>query len=130
MKLKKVLSRQQQESIILLLTKVDNGMTMQEMADEVGVSTRTLYRWRKDPVYADELIKQSEELQRAFLSEAYAQLRAMVVSTDIADNNKLKAIELMLKNQGRLKEVRQQTVTVEESNRTFNDLLQELDELK
>lgn len=123
-----ILSPEQQKSIALLVTRDVNKLTMQEIADEVGVSTRTLQRWRHNDVYSDELVKQSEEIQRAFLAETYVQLRALVSGNTTAENNRLKAIELVLKNQGRLKDVQEQTVRVEE--RSFEDLLQELDEIK
>lgn len=123
---RKRLTAQQLESIALIVSKDYNGMTMQEIADKVGVSRNGLYLWQKNRLYNDELIKQTEELQRAFLAEAYSQVRAMVKSPTVADNNKLKAIELVLRNQGRLKDVQETTVSVEE--KSLDDILAEIEE--
>lgn len=52
----------------------------------------------------------------------------MIINNDkVQTGNKLKAIELVLKNQGRLKDVQEQSVTVED--KSLDDLLSELSKL-
>lgn len=121
---RKFLTDAQQKSIALIVTKDFNGMSISDIAEEVGVSRKTLYEWRKNQLYSDELLKQAEQMQRTFLADAYSQLRSLISNTSVADNNKLKAIEILLKNQGRLKDVQEQTVTVEE--KSLDELLEEI----
>ncbi|WP_285616176.1 phBC6A51 family helix-turn-helix protein [Pseudobacillus badius] len=86
-----------------------------------------MYEWKKKDYFNDELIKQSEEVQRSFLADTYTQLRMIINSNKVNAGNKLKAIELVLKNQGRLKDVQEVTQTTED--KTLKDLLDELNSL-
>lgn len=124
---KKQLEPNQIKAIGYLVSKDVNGLTNAEIAEKVGVNPATIYRWRRDPVFNDELIKQAEEMQRTFLADTYNSLRYIIASPQVKDGTKLKAIELMLKNQGRLKDVQEQTVTVEE--RSVEDMLKELEQI-
>lgn len=122
---RKLLSTTQYKAISLLLLKDINEMNYAEIAKELGVSDRTLFRWRNSSEFSTELIQQAETLQKAFLVETYAELRRLIASPDTADGNKLKAIEIMLKNQGRLKDVKESNVIVED-NRSLEDVLFEI----
>ena len=122
---KKVLKADQYKAIALIVGQDVNKLTTTEIAKEVGVARSTLYEWKKDAAFTDELVKQAEAMQRAFIAETYAELRGIIKGSEVADNNKLKAIEIMLKNQGRLKDVQEQTITVDDTS--LNDLLAELD---
>lgn len=124
---RKRLEANQLKAISLLVSKDVNGMTNEEIAEEVGVNPSTLYRWRKDSRFNDELIAQAEEIQRTFLADTYSSLRSIIANKSAKDGTKLKAIELMLKNQGRLKEVHDTSVTVEE--RSVSDMLKELENM-
>ena len=121
---KKVLSPEQYKAIALMVAKDVNGYSNARIAEEVGVSPATIYNWKNDQAFTDELIRASEQMQRAFIADTYAQLRGIMVSPNTSDGNKLKAVELFLKNQGRLKDVQEQNVTVQE--RTLEDMLKEL----
>lgn len=123
---KKILKPEQMKAIALMVAQDVNKMTMKAIAKEVGVSTVTLYAWKKDAAFADELTKQAEAMQRAFLAEAYSELRGLITGSTVADNNRLKALDLYLRNQGRLKDVQEQTVTVEE--KSLDAMLAELDD--
>lgn len=61
------------------------------------------------------------------MSDTYTQLRMIINSNKVNAGNKLKAIELVLKNQGRLKDVQEVTQTTED--KTIKDLLDELNSL-
>ena len=121
---KRVLTPEQYKAIALMVAKDVNGYSNARIAQEVGVSPATIYNWKKDQGFTDELIRESEQMQRAFIADTYAQLRGIMVSPNTSDGNKLKAVELFLKNQGRLKDVQEQTVIIEELS--LADMLKEL----
>lgn len=95
----------------LLVMRDINGMTNDQIAEECGVNRSTLYRWKQKPEFNDYLNELTEEFQRSFLSDAYSELRKIMLYGK--SHEKLKAIELMLKNQGRLKDVKETTAKVE-----------------
>lgn len=123
-KSRKALKPEQYKAIALMIYKDVNGLTNEQIAKEVGVNPSTLYEWKKREDFNNELIRQSEEVQRSFLSDTYTQLRMIINSNKVNAGNKLKAIELVLKNQGRLKDVQEVNQTVEDKSLT--DLLAEL----
>ena len=118
---------QQLKAIALLVAKDVNKLTNEQIADKVGVTAKTLYLWKKEKPFNDELIKQAEEIHRAFLAETYTQLRSIISNPSVKDSTKLKGIELMLKNQSRLKDVQEQTVNV--TDKTLDEMLSELEQL-
>lgn len=124
---RKVLKPEQYKAIALMVYKDVNGLTNAQIAQEVGVNETTLYAWKKKPLFNNELLKQSEEVQRSFLADTYSQLRVLINSNKVNAGNKLKAIELLLKNQGRLKDVQEVHQIVEE--KSVDDLLKELDKM-
>ena len=124
---RKVLKPEQYKAIALMIYKDVNGLTNEQIAKEVGVNPSTIYEWKKNEAFNGELIRQSEEVQRSFLADTYTQLRMIINNDKVNTGNKLKAIELVLKNQGRLKDVQEQTVQVED--KSLNDLLNELNNL-
>ena len=123
-KSRKALKPEQYKAIALMIYKDVNGLTNEQIAKEVGVNPSTLYEWKKREDFNNELIRQSEEVQRSFLSDTYTQLRMIINSNKVNAGNKLKAIELVLKNQGRLKDVQEVSQTVED--KSITDLLAEL----
>lgn len=96
----------------LMAMKDINGMSNDDIARELGINRATLYRWRQRPEFNDKLTEITEEFQRSFLTDAYAELRKIMMYGK--SHEKLKAIELLLKNQGRLKEVKETTAKVEQ----------------
>ncbi|MFG3611425.1 phBC6A51 family helix-turn-helix protein [Rummeliibacillus stabekisii] len=126
-KSKKALKPQQYKAIALMVYKDVNGLTNEDIAKEVGVNPSTLYEWKKREDFNAELLAQAEEVQRSFLADTYTQLRVIINSKKVNAGNKLKAIELVLKNQGRLKEV--QETTVKADDKDINTLLKELNTL-
>lgn len=121
------LTMQQEEAIALILHRDVNGLTYNEIADTVGVNISTLWRWRQSKKFNDVLLEQSEEIQRNFLNEAYNSLRQMLVDPKTKSHNKLKAIELVMKNQGRLKDVSENKHEVDAPN--MNDLMKRLEDM-
>lgn len=112
------LTAQQMECIQLLIMKDINKMNNKDIAEHLGINETTLYRWYQNDMFIDELNKATEQMQRAYLNETYLQLRKVMRNGN--DTSKLKAIELFLKNQGKLKE--QQETKVEVKVTTVDDL--------
>lgn len=121
------LKPEQYKAIALMVYKDVNGLTNDMIAKEVGVNPSTLYDWKKQGYFNEELIKQSEEVQRSFLADTYTQLRMIINNDKVQTGNKLKAIEMVLKNQGRLKDV--QEVTQITDDRSLTDMLSELNKM-
>ncbi|UAY72012.1 phBC6A51 family helix-turn-helix protein [Bacillus paralicheniformis] len=121
---RKALKPEQYKAIALMVYKDVNGLTNEMIAKEVGVNPSTLYEWKKGQAFNDELIRQSEEVQRSFLADTYTQLRMIINNPKAKEGTKIKAIELVLKNQGRLKDVQEVTQSVDEKSLT--DILTEL----
>lgn len=119
-----VLKPEQYKAIALMIYKDVNGLTNEQIAMEVGVNPSTIYEWKKNDVFNNELIRQSEEVQRSFLADTYTQLRMIINNNSVQTGNKLKAIELLLKNQGRLKDVQEQTV--KSDDKSFSEMLADL----
>lgn len=117
------LTATQKKAIELLVMKDIERKTNNQIAEELGVDRATLYRWKNKPEFNDALIERAEEFNRSFLPDTYSTLRNIMAYGQ--DAHKLKAIELMLKNQGRLKDVQEQTTTVKAEVST-EDVLKEL----
>lgn len=124
---RKALKPEQYKAIALMVYKDVNGLTNEMIAKEVGVNPSTLYEWKKGQAFNDELIRQSEEVQRSFLADTYTQLRMIINNPKAKEGTKIKAIELVLKNQGRLKDVQEVTQSVDEKSLT--DILSELNNI-
>ncbi|MCW2278723.1 phBC6A51 family helix-turn-helix protein [Heliophilum fasciatum] len=107
--------------------ELDGRLTIAEIAEQVGVSERTIYRWKQDPEFLAYQNYLADLLMEDFITEAYVRLRGLVR----ADNEKtqLKALELLLKNRGKLTDVKEITATVED-NRSDEALAAEIEELK
>lgn len=84
-----------------MMTDPEVRMTNKEIADAVGVSERTLYRWKEDQDFLDLVNDLSEKYMDAFLGETYRQLQKAI------RNGSVKAIELALKRSGKLIERRE-----------------------
>lgn len=124
MQVKKSLKPEQLKAIALIVSRDVNGMTYKQIADEIGVAESTIFRWKEKDYFVDELNRQAELMQRAFLSEAYNRLRGIITNPHTADNNVLKALELFMKNQGKLKTVEESTVEVK--TESAEDILKDL----
>jgi transposase-like protein len=97
----------------LFATRDTHGKTIEEIAQEVGVSTRTIYRWKQDPNFIKYQNEVSDKIMEDFLTEVYTELRGIVRSSQ-SEKSKLKAIELVLSNRGKLKNTQEITHKVEE----------------
>lgn len=117
------LSATQKKCAELIVMKDVNKMTMQQVADEIGVNRSTVFQWKSTPEFNDYMNSLADEFQRSFLSEAFGELRTILQHGKT--HEKLKAIEIMLKNQGRLKEQTEVKATVKQEV-NVDDFLKEL----
>ena len=106
------LSATQKKCAELLVMKDINKMNITEIAEEVGVNRSTIFRWKQTKEFNDYLNTLADEFQRSFLADAFGELRKIM--TYGKPHEKLKAVELILKNQGRLKENTEVTATVKQ----------------
>ncbi|MBC9785952.1 helix-turn-helix domain-containing protein, partial [Heliobacterium chlorum] len=89
-------------------------MTLAQIAEEAGISERTLYRWKQDPDFIAYQNEVAELAMKDFLAEAYNSLKSIARGSQ-SEKNKLKAIELVMKNQGRLTEVQKVEAKIEDA---------------
>lgn len=118
----------QQMKAVELIAYNDEGRTYKTIAQEVGITEQCLLRWRAQPDFVRAVNDIADTLMDAFLVDAYRDLRKLSRGAK-TDGSKLKAIELILKNRGKLRDVKDVTATVEDS-RTTEDILGEVDALK
>ena len=122
---RETLTPQQLTCIQELVMKDITGKTNEDIAEELGVNIATLYRWKKTKIFNDKLIEVAEEFQKSFLADTYSQLRGIINNPRSAPAHKLKGIELMLKNQGRITSDKEEKVSVN-VNVDANEVLQRL----
>lgn len=122
---RETLTPQQLTCIQELVMKDITGKTNEDIAEELGVNIATLYRWKKTKIFNDKLIEVAEEFQKSFLADTYSQLRGIINNPRSAPAHKLKGIELMLKNQGRITADKEEKVSVS-VNVDANEVLQRL----
>lgn len=79
---------------IELLARPDNELTLQQIADELGINQSTLWRWRRDENFQ----KAVTELAYSYLKDELPKLFKSLASKAIDGN--VKAMELMLKYAG------------------------------
>ncbi|MBC9784997.1 TetR family transcriptional regulator [Heliobacterium chlorum] len=103
-------------------------MTLAQIAEEAGIGERTLYRWKQDPDFIAYQNEVAELAMKDFLAEAYNSLKSIARGSQ-SEKNKLKAIELVMKNQGRLTEVQKVEAKIED-NRSNEAIEAEIDNLK
>lgn len=124
LQVKKSLKPEQLKAIALIVSRDVNKLTYKEIAEEVGVAESTIFRWKEKEDFVNELNKQAELMQKAFLSEAYNRLRGIITNPHTADNNVLKALELFMKNQGKMKNVEETTLEIK--HESAEDILKDL----
>lgn len=104
------LSASQKKCAELIVMKDINKMNMNDIAEEIGVNRSTIFRWKQNKEFNDYMNSLADEFQRSFLADAFGELRKIMAYGK--PHERLKAIELVLKNQGKLKENTEVTATV------------------
>lgn len=117
----------EEEAIDMIIQRDVTGYTLGDIAQALDINESTLWRWRQRDDFNDVMLEKAEEIQRHSLNDAYTSMRGILMDPKAKTHNKLKVIEMILRNQGRLKEVTENTHEVEDS--TMSDLMDKLDSL-
>jgi len=91
------LKAEQYEAIGYLAQPKNGGLTLDEVAETVGVSRQTLYRWRQDIEFNDEIKRQ---INRNTMSRIPEVLDAMIESA--VNNKSSNAAKIVLQSVGLL----------------------------
>lgn len=94
-----------------LALKGVTGKTEQQIAEENNINRSTLYRWKLRKDFNNYLQEVADEFQRSALNDAFNVLQKLLYSNN--EKTQIKAVELVLKNQGRLKDNVDTNVTLE-----------------
>jgi transcriptional regulator with XRE-family HTH domain len=97
-----------------------NGMSQEEIAEKVGVSRQTLYRWRSDLDFQDEI---KREINRNTLAHIPAVMNTLQKKAVEGDN---KSAELLLKSLSMLNNV----VEVEDRKSPRSERTHDVDAMK
>jgi predicted DNA-binding protein YlxM (UPF0122 family) len=87
----------QKQRLALELLTSGKGMSLKEIAEEIGVNVKTLYSWRHSPDFAlfqEELGKINDERWAATVDAARK------AAHDLVANGNQKMVEFVLKNEG------------------------------
>lgn len=109
---KQGLSTTQKKCAELLVMKDINKMTVTQIAEEIGVNRSTIFRWKQNKEFNDYMNNMADEFQRSFLPDAFGTLRTILQHGKT--HEQLKAVELILKNQGKLKDNTEANVNIKQ----------------
>jgi AcrR family transcriptional regulator len=111
---KNKLTLNQRRCAEILATNDLHNMTVAQIADEIGVDPRTIYRWKKDPEFVAYQNAIAEQAMEDFLAETYSKLKQLLREGK-SEKTQLEAIKLVLQNRGKLKDSHEHTHTVKET---------------
>jgi predicted DNA-binding transcriptional regulator YafY len=92
-----------QNKFVDLMTE-DNLYTNEQLAALCDVDVRTVYRWKKNEAIAQEIERNADVNLKVHINRAYGVLTDILFSPEANENIKLKALDLFLKTQGKLKD--------------------------
>lgn len=96
-----------QKKVVLELVQADiTGKTILEIAEEHGVTERTIYRWKNDVEFAQELETQADINLKSFYYEANTKLKNLIRNGH-SEQAILGAIKLVMQSQGKLRDVQE-----------------------
>jgi transposase-like protein len=128
---KRGLSTSQKKVCLELVQSDITGKTIAQIAEEHGVTERTIYRWKNDPEFAMELEKQADINLKSFYYEANAKLKNLIRNGH-SEQAILGAIKLVMQSQGKLRDVQEIEANVKQdikSNGLDKDTLKDLESL-
>ena len=88
------------EQLVAIELLAEGGHPYEEVAEHCKTSSHTIYNWRKDPQFMDEVIRKARENLKRNLPDIYRTL------TSNAKEGNVKHIELVLKHLERLEEMK------------------------
>lgn len=90
----------------------DTIMTNREMAEALGCDERTIYKMKRNEKVVKELERLADAGLKVNIGQAYNVLTDILFNAESSDKDKLKALDLYLKTQGKLKEKSESEATV------------------
>jgi AcrR family transcriptional regulator len=125
---KNKLTLSQRRCAEILATNDIHKMTIAQIANEIGVDPRTIYRWKKDPEFIAYQNSIAEQAMEDFLAETYATLKQLL-REGRSEKTKLEAIKLVLQNRGKLVD-KQEHVHEVKQTKTLEELEAEVIEME
>ena len=122
-----MLTESQMKAAKLFVYKDITKMRVEDIAKECGISVPTLYKWKQEKEFIKFQTLIAEERMEDFLTTCYEEIRAMATSNKSKDATKLKALELVLRNRGRLKD--KQEISMEVSQKSNEELESEIEQM-
>lgn len=119
------LTLQQQEFARLMVE--DNVHQVSKLAELCDIDRTTAWRWKQNPLVLEYMNDLAEKVQDSRTAMVYNELEKVLLNDDVAPAVRLKAMELFLKNRGKLKEKREIEATIE--NKDAGQIASELDAL-
>lgn len=106
----------------------DKMYTNKQMADILGCGERTIYKMKRTDKVVQAIEEGADTSLKANLNHAYNVLTDILFSPEVGEHAKLKALDLFLKTQGKLKDKTESEVTlkansVEEAEAELDKLL-------
>ncbi|MDF1510203.1 phBC6A51 family helix-turn-helix protein [Robertmurraya sp. DFI.2.37] len=118
-----MLKREQIEAIKYLAQPKQGGLTHEEIADKVGVSRQTLYRWRQDVAFQDEI---KREIGRNTMNRIPDVIDSLFAQATKPNQPSAKAAELLLKTVSMLND----SLVVEDRTKRSEQPLSDVEEMK
>jgi AcrR family transcriptional regulator len=122
-----MLTESQMKAAKLFVYKDITKMRVEDIAKECGISVPTLYKWKQEKEFIKFQTVIAEERMEDFLTTCYEEIRDMATNKKSKDTTKLKALELVLRNRGRLRD--KQEITMEVSQKSNEELESEIEEM-
>jgi hypothetical protein len=98
------LTMQQRKAALLLVQReldnpvVEQQLTIEDIAVQVGISERQMYRWKRDPVFIEYMNMLADDFLSGYRSGVYKQMLKLI----FASQPSVKAMDLYLKRFGLL----------------------------
>lgn len=90
----------------------DKMYTNKQMANMLGCDERTIYKMKRTEKVVKAIEEGADATLKANLNHAYNVLTDILFGADVGEHAKLKALDLFLKTQGKLKDKSESEVTV------------------
>lgn len=118
-----MLKPEQLEAIKYLAQPKQGGFTHEEIAEQVGVSRQTLYRWRQDVAFQDEI---KREIGRNTMNRIPDVIDSLFTQATKPNQPSAKAAELLLKTVSMLND----SLVVEDRTKRSEQPLSDVEEMK
>jgi AcrR family transcriptional regulator len=125
---KNTLNASQRLAAELFATNDVHKLTVDEVAERVGVTPRTIYRWKQDRDFIAYQNSVAEVAMEDAIAEAYTELKNLLRHGN-SEKTKLEALKLILQNRGKLKDTHEHTHEVKQTQ-SLDDLEAEIIEME